>query len=108
MPRKKFVYEERTRHNRFASTENYGEREKPFWRQETHTADRLWDKLRSILEQKVSELTIQNAIIGINRGIGEELVLRLKEISSKTNGREILYPVMPNEIIDAIMNYKEK
>ncbi len=74
----------------------------------------LWEELRGKLEEAVGELTLANAVRGIEKGIGEESVLKLQEIARKELKQTSvkisfqLGRIMPDKVERAIMNYKPR
>lgn len=66
----------------------------------------LWEQLQKELRSKVGELTIDNAVIGIEQGVGESLVLKLQEIGKQSTEYRKLEMIMPDQVLDAIMGYK--
>lgn len=66
----------------------------------------LWEQLQRELRSKVGELTIENIGRAIQQGIGENLVLKLQEIGNQPAEYRRLGMIMPDQVLDAIMRYK--
>ncbi|MBU1051820.1 MAG: hypothetical protein KJ718_04670 [Nanoarchaeota archaeon] len=74
------------------------------------TGYREWEQLREMLERECGgELTHVNAVDGIRRGVGRELILGLQKIAKTEEGFERfgLMSIMPNEVYDAIRWYED-
>ena len=70
--------------------------------------ERLIESLYAKIEEKYGAATMDNIILGVQEGVGEEEILELQRIAQDDARRRDLGERLPNSIFEVIKNYQPK